>query len=324
MCGWWPRCVKGYRLIGGAIPDLSFGSGDTALTLNDAYTVDGDTWARETAMPSKLAFGGSATLDHKAHIFGGVEFSFGASTIYQTVNRSFHGGAWTAKTAMPTGRDYFASDAATEKAFAIGGHTGGTGLYEIQNGTETTERNENESYDAAANAWTTNTALSATRARLPSSSIDGKLYLAGGLSSGTAVNLHQEYNATSDSYATKTNLPSPLRSESSGGAFQGKAYVVHGVGTGDDPFGVPRLDDVDRYDPGADSWAAAADVGYWAASSTFVGDIKGHAYVTHGVRLRATTMYRFNYRFDGSNWITLLRLSSIPERCGAVGEARAC
>jgi len=85
-----------------------------------------------------------------------------------------------------------------------------------------------------------------------------KGYFTGGATSydpaATYYQFNDEYNSTSNSWSSKTAIPTPARQSHVSTTFQNKGYIIGGAG--------PSIvySDNDEYNPSTDSWASKTDL----------------------------------------------------------------
>ena len=115
-------------------------------------------------------------------------------------------------------------------------------------------------YDQANNTWSTKAPLSTVRSAMAAGVINGKLYVAGGKTpvSGIVIPCHpvnvlEEYNPVTNTWTTKTPMPT-ARQEAGAGVIDGKLYVVGGQNKDTGGW----LNVLEVYDPVHNTWETKA------------------------------------------------------------------
>jgi len=153
--------------------------------------------------------------------------------------------AWTAKT-----------DAPTPKRGDLGGASieGVAYLYAGISDVSPFFQKDVYSYVQSSDTFTSKSDMTAHRSRMASTPIDGKAYSFCGLDSAFAkTRTSYQYTPGTDTWATKTDSPTPGRQFARGFPINTDGFVVGGDDTG-------LLKDNDRYTPSSDSWTAKADL----------------------------------------------------------------
>jgi hypothetical protein len=108
-----------------------------------------------------------------------------------------------------------------------------------------------ESYDPAADAWTSKSSLPTSQGGFAVlAAVNGKIYGIGGNPTPTGGTTVEEYNPLTDAWTLKAPWPTG-RFGCSASVLNGKIYVIGGYSAGFD------LNNVDVYDPANDTWTAA-------------------------------------------------------------------
>jgi len=210
--------------------------GSAGLSKCDEYNPD--TWTSKADMPAGRgrAYLAASTIINKGYIFGGSGSSSYVDEYVPDV--------WTSKTDMPApGRYYLASSTINSKGYIYGGfiplradcdeytpdtwasktdmpgigrrdHTATTilskgyifGGYEDSGATA-------DCIEYSPDTWTSKADLLVAVGRFAASTLDDKGYIYGGLQTSNACN---EYNSVSNSWTSKTSIPSPGRHSHSG------------------------------------------------------------------------------------------------------------
>ena len=138
-----------------------------------------------------------------------------------------------------------------------------------------------EVYDTATDSWTPKANLPQKLCGETAGSVNNKIYVIGGsssiLGSGYVVDSVYEYNPVSNSWARKSNIPTPL-AYAVAAVMVGKIYVIGGC-----PFGFnSAYKSVYEYNPATDTWTRKSDMptARFLASATAV---EGKIYVFGGM-----------------------------------------
>ena len=206
-----------------------------------------DSWASRAPMHVARSSLGVAAVNGKIYAIGGTTLSgmwpsesggiVDTNEEYDPVKDS-----WASKTAMPTPRYDFAIAVYQSKIYCIGGSTGIS-----SNGQVFTEANE--VYDPATNTWETRAPMPTPRSYLTANVVNDKIYLIGGyvgnVSSGYSyLNLNSVCDPATDSWATKTPMPTASGSHASA-VVDNKIYNIDS-----------NLNQI--YNPETDTWSLGA------------------------------------------------------------------
>lgn len=133
-------------------------------------------------------------------------------------------------------------------------------------------------YDPTTNTWSFVAPLPSARAAMAVAVINGKIYAAGGLRDGAAVNDFTVYDPSTDSWTPLPPLPT-ARDHVTGAALNGKFYVIGGR-AGSSATCSP-MKTVEVYDPATNLWSTAAPM-LTARGGHAVGLLNGHIQVFGG------------------------------------------
>jgi N-acetylneuraminic acid mutarotase len=116
-----------------------------------------------------------------------------------------------------------------------------------------------EAYDAATDSWTPKASLPQKLCGETASSVNDKIYVIGGSTSisgtGYAVDSVYEYDPVSNSWTSKSNIPTALMAAAAD-VVDGKIYVIGGA-----PFGMnSAYKSVYEYNPATDAWTKKSDM----------------------------------------------------------------
>lgn len=126
-------------------------------------------------------------------------------------------------------------------------------IYVVSGATHTAVVDDNEIYDPVSNTWTTGAHIPTARYVPASAVVKNILYVIGGCNSGCgngigALTVVEAYNPATDSWSTKTPLPTPTDSVYAI-ASKGIIYVIGGYVQGSG-----RVTTVYAYNPKKDTW----------------------------------------------------------------------
>jgi N-acetylneuraminic acid mutarotase len=198
--------------------------------------------------------------------------------------------SWTRRIQMPTARAGLVAAKANGRIYAIGGWNG-TALQKV------------EAYDYNTTTlvpWIPRASLPAAR-QLPNGAavINGKIYVAGGLTALGPTRSLYVYNVASNSWSTKA--PMPIRSHGgAAAAIDGKLWVLATTAGDSGRYTDPTR--IFRYDPATDSWSEREPAPHPHHLGA-VGVINGKIYVAGG-----TAKTHFNdvaYEYDWAPVATL-------------------
>jgi hypothetical protein len=200
-------------------------------------------WTAKTTMSSARYWMGSATptTAGSAYTFGGLDAT---SFLSRSDNYSGTGDAWATDTAMPTKR--YDSTCSGIAISSLGYNFGGTDdagtilslNYQLTPGTP------------SGSSWATKTAMPAARSNGAAGYIAAFGYFFGGFSAGpTQQKTTYRYDASGDSWTTKTNYPTTARDSQSAMSLSSAVYVVNGS-----PTNLPKI----NYQYVDDAWTLMA------------------------------------------------------------------
>jgi N-acetylneuraminic acid mutarotase len=195
--------------------------------------------------------------------------------------------AWTRRIRMPTARAGLVAAKVNGVIYAIGGR-GTAALQKV------------EAYDPNTSTlvpWIPRAPLPAAR-ELPNGAavINGKIYVAGGLTALGPTSSLYVYNAASNSWSTKK--PMPIRSHGGGAvAIDGKLWVITTQAGDSGRFTGPTR--LFRYDPAADTWSEREPAPHRHHRAA-VGVIGGKIYVAGG--MTKTIRNEVTYQYEPEPW----------------------
>ena len=198
--------------------------------------------------------------------------------------------SWTRRIQMPTARSGLVAAKANGLIYAIGGWNG-TAVQKV------------EAYDYNTSTlvpWTPRAPLPAAR-QLPNGAavINGKIYVAGGLTVLGPTRSLFVYNVASNSWSTKA--PMPIRSHGgAAAAIDGKLWVLATPAGDSGQYTNPTR--IFRYDPATDSWTEREPAPHPHHRGA-VGVINGKIYLVGG--MTKTLLNDVTYQYDPEPVATL-------------------
>ncbi|MBR0597516.1 Kelch repeat-containing protein [Sinanaerobacter chloroacetimidivorans] len=240
------------------------------------------TWHIGLSMPTARHFIGSAVIEDKIYVMGGISGAGYLKTveIYNTTTNK-----WTTGTSIPTTRANMCLSSIDQKIYLIGGYNGiyyntveifdstsntwtagepmptarasatsvaiGNKIYVIGGANPGDNPfNTVEVYDTTTNTWTTGEPMPTSRSNLTSSVIDNKIYvIGGGNSESVGIKTVEIYDTKSNTWSTGEPMPTG-RSYLASSVIGGKIYVMGGYDSGRN-----RVNTVEVYDPKSNTWS---------------------------------------------------------------------
>ena len=196
---------------------------------------------------------------------------------------------WVPKASMPVARFSNAVASISGLLYAVGGTNYSCGAY----GTL-------EVYDPVADSWTAKTSMTKPRWGLAAGVANGILYAVGGTDGcytpNYGLNTLEAYNPATDSWSTKTSMPTP-RYAFGLGVVNNIIYAIGGVSGG-------SLATVEAYDPVANTWSATAKTPMPVARYGFAAGVVNNIIYTAG---NQTSPYSTVEAYDpaADSWTTL-------------------
>jgi N-acetylneuraminic acid mutarotase len=244
-----PRWGLSASVVDGKIYAIGGGQGMVGKYMScvEEYDPATDTWTKRADMPTGRAFFSTSAVNGKIYAIGGAPGDNSETSTVEEYDPSTD--TWTRKADMPTARIFLSISVVNGKIYAIGGWREPDNL----------PVSAVEEYDPATDTWTQKTDMPQARHGLSTSVIDGKIYAIGGVADsdmgGAAVTTVEEYDPATESWITKTDMPT-ARSYFSTCVVNGKIYAVGG--TPGSWRGV--LSTVEEYNPTIDTWATRPDM----------------------------------------------------------------
>ncbi len=179
----------------------------------------------KASMPTKREFLGVIAVDNKIYAIGGFNGT-GVKNLVEVydpldTSNGFDAngnpmGKWTTKASMPTPKFYFSIGEANGNIYTIAGNYNNTILKKV------------EVYNIQNNSWSTNTDLSISWDTSMATSLNGKIYVAGGgINYVYGQSVVKEYDPIMDTW---TDMPNMLKLRTNGGlaCVDGKIYAIGG------------------------------------------------------------------------------------------------
>jgi N-acetylneuraminic acid mutarotase len=193
---------------------------------------------------------------------------------------------WLTRPQMPTARAGLVAATVNGNIYAIGGQpTNGAPIAKV----------EKYDPDGSLFVWSDRASLPSPRSFASGAAvINGKIYVTGGFGPGGKSRSLYVYNAATNSWSAKTQIP-VATAHGASVVIDGKLYVLTPPNPGD-----PQRTKLHRYTPGTDAWAgrASAPVNLEGA---VVGAIDGKLYAAGGMGENGAlgTLYVYNPATDG-------------------------
>jgi N-acetylneuraminic acid mutarotase len=254
----------------------------------EAYDPATDTWTEKADLSAPKHGVCACTVNGKIYAIGGVETVYVSNPVSTVEVYDPITDTWTPKANMPTARGEFACVAVNGKIYAIGGVSRPQQRGNIINLRADELVSAVEVYDPATDTWTKKADMPNPRVGLRGVSVNGKIYVMGGVVNGNTaenvLNLLEEYDPVTDTWTQKTDMPT-ARWNLAAVTVNGKIYAIGGS---DLPAWDRELATMEIYDPVSDTWTKGVDIptprlalaasavdgriyviGGWAASPSF-------------------------------------------------------
>jgi hypothetical protein len=209
--------------------------------------------------------------------------------------------AWTSKTDAPAAARSYAGAASIEAiAYIMGG------------GSSTAILDENISYVQSTDVFTTKAVMTEARTFLYGVAVNGKAYAIAGyeVTFTTKVKTVYQYTPGTDTWATKTNIPDPARTEGAAASVGVNAYIYGGAGTG-------AIQDNDQYNSSTDAWTSKTDMPSPARVGNMGWSIDGLAYTCTGFNMGTFYKDVDEYNPSSDSWTGTTDISGAARRNAA-------
>jgi N-acetylneuraminic acid mutarotase len=253
--------IGGFTEKGDVVPDI------------EAYDPSTDTWAPFAPLPKSVHHANAAVVSGKIYVLGALqELSF--TEIGDVFEYDPSKSAWSAKTSMPVGTARGASAVGVigSKIYIAGGLRKGTVA-------------DFSAYDTASDTWESLPDLPEPRDHLAGGAAGGIFYAIGGRNGGIGAIAETVYafDPKASAWTKRAPMPTP-RGGTAGALVKDRFIVVGGEGNANASTGV--FDDVEAYDPAADSWAILAPM-LTPRHGTGAAELNGKLYVPGGATQQA-------------------------------------
>lgn len=221
---------------------LGLGAIVALIVIGTAGAATSLAWTPRAGMPTARGELGVVTgPDGKVYAIGGLTATASTDVVeaYDAATDS-----WAPRASLPaTRRAHAVALAGNGKIYSIGGGTSGSAV--------TSKLFE---YDAGTDSWATKADNNIPRAASAASAANGKVYAIGGVTVQTSPYVCsaavEEYDPATDTWSTKTSMPTARCFLGAATALNGKIYAVGGFADS----GPSPLATVEEYDPVADVW----------------------------------------------------------------------
>jgi N-acetylneuraminic acid mutarotase len=253
--------IGGFNTTGEVVPDI------------EAYDPATNSWAPFAPLPISVHHANAAVVGGKIYVLGALrELSF--TEIGDVYEYDPSKDAWSARTSMPAGTERGASAVGVigSKVFIAGGLRKGTVA-------------DFSAYDTASDTWEALPALPEPRDHLVGGAAAGVFYAIGGRNGGIGKVAETVYafDPASGIWSTRAPMPTP-RGGTAGALVNNRFLVVGGEGNAAAASGV--FDNVEAYDPAADTWAVLAPM-LTPRHGTGAAELNGKLYVPGGATQQA-------------------------------------
>ena len=256
-------------------------------------------WMTKSPMPTARAgLGVTSACNGKIYAIGGNNDYY--SAVVEEYNPETD--TWTAKSPMPT------------KRVGLGVTSGINGkIYAIGGSGDNPTTSSVEEFDPDTDTWLTKTSMPAARVALGvTSAMNGKIYAFGGLAWVvgfiTTADVY-EYDPETDTWVTKSPMPTARAGLGVASASNGKIYAIGGGG-GDTV--------VEEYDPVTDTWTTKSPMPTTCTVLGVASASNGSIYVI-GEAGGATVIEEYNPETD--TWVTKSPNSPMPTARAGLGVA---
>jgi N-acetylneuraminic acid mutarotase len=225
-----PTARAGLAVVGAMNGKVYAIGGYSVTTTVEAYDPATNIWEPRSPVPTpRDSFSAVAASNGKIYVIGGCCGFAGPGGDSRSMKVEEYDPAtdtWTSRADMPTGRRFPALVGTPDgKVYAIGGAEGGPSMSTAV-----------EEYDTATNTWSTKSPMPTGRSSLAAVlASNGRIYAMGGLLSfqpgdccfGSAATV-EEYDPATNTWTTKTPLPTPRATLGAAATPDGKIYAVGG------------------------------------------------------------------------------------------------
>ena len=225
-----------------------------------------DRWAKK--QPMALASHHVAFAEHRGKIyaFGGFVLPASGPAAWTPIDNAWEydpiADTWRGLAPMPTKRGSPVAAVVGDRIYVIGGATVPLNSKEVSIHPARPHRSVGtvEEYDPAANTWRERTPMPTPRNHATGGAVNNKVYVIGGRVGGAFitgaannVDIVEEYDPATDSWAlVRARMPTP-RSAMASGVYVGRIYVTGGEGQDNRMMATFRA--LEAFDPASGTWS---------------------------------------------------------------------
>ncbi len=200
-----------------------------------------DKWSKKKSMALSSHHVAIAELGGKIYVFGGFVLPASGPAAWQPIDNAYEydpaADNWKALAPMPTKRAAAGAAAVGNKLYVIGGATMLAGSKETSIHPARIHRSVGtvEEYDPATNSWRERSMMPTARNHLSIGAVNGKIYVIGGRvggafisGGGNGVDVVEEYDPATDTWASVRARMPTARSATAYAAHGGRVYVAGG------------------------------------------------------------------------------------------------
>lgn len=232
-----PRAAFGATVFNNLIYVMGGFSDNQLSSSTEVYDPSTNTWSLKASIPTPRNEPGITTVNGKIYVIGG--YNGIALNVVEEYNPATD--TWTTKANMPTSRSNVSVTVLNNKIFAIGGWPNGINSVEV--------------YDPVTDTWTAAASLAQGRITTNgSTTLLGEVYFTGGKTNSAIFSTHEAYNASINSWTSKSDLPAP-RWTASSVTLNNKIHFLGGTDNYTPGAVTPNYANNFVYDPINNSWS---------------------------------------------------------------------
>ena len=266
-----------------------------SLSTPEVRAAAGDVlWNSQPNMPWAINQLGLAAAGGKLYTVGGYATGDTGSLEYPVQVYDPVENTWMLKAPIPTSRSGLGAASVNGKIYAIGGYK--PGLPEGEGWAD-----EVEEYDPQTNTWRNRTPMPTKRFGVGVAELNGKIYVAGGISFSEYQAKLEMYDPATDTWTILPPMMAP-RSEFALVASKGKLYAIGGLYyQSSQGQQLQYLNTVESYDPVAGIWSTKASLPNGLGLHGAVAIDNGHIHVFGG-RNTAISNTVMKYDPEANSW----------------------
>jgi N-acetylneuraminic acid mutarotase len=269
-------------------------------------------WTTLASMPTGRADFGIAAVNGKIYVLGGINKDGAPLSTVEVYNPANND--WTSKMSMLIPRSGFATAVYGGKIYVFGGNisSGFVGNAEV--------------YDPESNLWSTVASMPTPRAYLSANVVGDEIYLIGGEKYSSINPYHIEtginecYNPATDTWSTKTALPTGVYSFASAVA-NNKIYIIGGAKQ-DHATSMTLVGNNQVYSPDTDRWSISQSIPqttvYGASAATVGVSSPAAVYFVGGYTINAYSNKTFAFILSNNTWKAVEDMPTARSRLGLV------